>query len=329
MKKLVVVLVLIAVLLSPTFAAGQAETKEETYKIGFAAFMMGQEWYSSIVKGAQVRADELGIEMIVADSNNDSATQVNIIENFIAQQVDAIVVSPVDVKALAPIMKEVERAGIVVVSESNGLDGAVTRVGQSDYDSGYITGQWYADYAKQNSIDPKLLILGYKSLQNCRDRVDGFKAGMDDAGLAYDVKVEVDGGFREASLNAATDAFTAHPDINTVFGINDDSTLGAVPALKGANIDADSFTAILYGLEGVAGRSALESGAPYRAGLSMFPEFVGVACVDAAYAALQGEDLPENYKTPTAVVTADGFSDFFNKEGDSYVLNYEAVRDLL
>jgi ribose transport system substrate-binding protein len=329
MKRLVLVALIVCAVLSPAFSSGKQEVqKKETYKIGFLAFMMGQEWYKSIADGAQARAKELGIELIVADSNNDSTTQINAFENFIAQQVDAIIISPVDVKALVPVMNQAKAAGILVISESNSIDGAVTRVGSSDYESGFITGQWYGDYVKKNKIDPKILILGYKSLQNCRDRVDGFKAGMTDKGITYQVKTEVDGGFREASLNAATDAFTANPDINTVFGINDDSTLGAVAALKGANINPETFTAILYGLEGVAGRSALEGRGPYKAGLSMFPEFVGVACVDAAFAALNGESVPANYKTPTAVIESKDFSKFFIKEGNSYALNYETVRSL-
>lgn len=327
MKKLLSLSLVMVLLLSSVF--GQSSTKAgKKYSVGFAVFMMGQEWYKSIADGAKVRANELGINLIVADSNNDSTTQLNVIENFIAQKVDAIIVSPVDAKALGPVMKEIQAAGIKVVSESNSLDGAATRVGQSDFDSGYLTGKWYADYAKKNSIQPKLLILGYKALENCRNRVAGFKKAMDDSNLKYQVKTDVDGGFREASLKAATDAFTANPDINTVFGINDDSTLGAVAALKGANIDPAKFTAILYGLEGVAGRSALAQGGAYKAGLSMFPEFVGVACVDAAFAALKGDALPANFTTPTAVVSAADFNKFFTKKDQSYILNFDAVRAL-
>ncbi len=204
--------------------AAEKSVAGKNYKIGFAAFMMGQEWYQSIAAGAQARADELGVELRVADCNNDSNTQVSAIENFIIQQVDAVIVSPVDVNTLGTVAAEAKAEGIKIIAESNMIPGAVTRVGQSDRDSGKKAGVWYADYAKKNNISPKLLILGYKALENCRARVEGFKEALDEAGVAYEVKTEVDGGFREASLKAATDAFTAHPDINCIFGINDDST---------------------------------------------------------------------------------------------------------
>ncbi len=301
---------------------------DKNYKIGFAAYMMGQEWYQNIAAGAQARADELGVELRVADCNNDSNTQVSAIENFIIQQVDAIIVSPVDVNTLGTVTAEATADGIKIVAESNMIPGAVTRVGQSDKDSGKKAGAWYAEYAKRNNISPKLLILGYKALDNCRARVEGFKEALDEAGIEYEVKIEVDGGFREASLKAATDAFTAHPDINCIFGINDDSTLGAVVAARSANLDESKIVAIIYGLEGAAGRAALEEGGIYAAGLSMFPEFVGAACVDAAVAALEGEDLPENYASPTIVIPASDFSTFFIESDGQYRVNFDAVREL-
>ena len=314
---------------SSTTQAAASESTQKKYKIGFAAYMMSQEWYQSIANGAKARADELGIELIVVDSNNDSNTQVSALENFIAQGVDAIIVSPVDSKSLNVVVKQATDAGIKVISESNYLDGAVTMVGQTDKESGKKMGQWYAEYAKANKIDPKILILGYQSLENCRNRVEGFKEALTEANVNFEVKTEVDGGFREASMKAATDAFTANPDINAVFGINDDSTLGAVSAIKAAKLDESKITAMIFGLEGVAGRSALKEGGIYSAGLSMFPEFVGVACVDAANDALNGEEVPEHYVSPTAVIPSAEFDKYFIKNGEKYDLNFDAVRDLM
>lgn len=309
-------------------SAADRDVSGKNYKIGFAAYMMGQEWYQNIAAGAQARADELGVELRVADCNNDSNTQVSVIENFLIQQVDAIIISPVDVNTLNTVVAEAKADGVKIVAESNAIPGAVTRVGQSDKDSGKKAGIWYAEYAKQNNIAPKLLILGYKALDNCRSRVEGFKEALDEAGVEYEVKTEVDGGFREASLKAATDALTAHPDINCIFGINDDSTLGAVAAVRSANMDEKGIVAIIYGLEGAAGRAALEEGGIYAAGLSMFPEFVGAACVNAAVAALEGEDVSENYASPTIVIPATDFSTYFTEKDGRYLVDFEAVRRL-
>jgi len=314
---------------APKEAEAAPEEGDKQIKIGMATFMMAQEWYQNIVAGGQVKADELGVELIVADANNDSAKQVEMIENLISQNVDAIIISPVDAKALVGVVKKAQDAGIKVICESNMVEGADTRVGVSDRESGIICGEWYAEYAKANNIDPKILILGYQSLENCQNRSEGFKEGMDNAGLEYEVVIEVDGGFREESMNAATDAFTAHPDINTVFGINDDSTLGAMSAIKQAGLEDKGITTILYGLEGVAGRGALKNDELATAGLSTFAEYVGNTCIKAAMDAIAGEELPEEYISPSVVLDKTNFDEYFTENGDTFDVNFAAVDKLV
>lgn len=304
------------------------ETPEKTYKIGFSAFSMAQEWHQNIGAGAQQRADELGIELVVADSNSDTSTQIDAIQNFIVQGVDAIVISPVDSSALSPVVQEALDAGIQVICESTSVNGCATTVSISNYELGESIGAAYAAYAAEEGVEPKILILGYQSLENCRQRVEGFKAGLDSSGISYEILTEVDGGFREVSLTAATDAFTAHPDINCIFGINDDSTLGAVAAVRAAGLNEDEICAILFGLEGIAGRGEMAAGGMCKLALASFPEACGVSCIDACVKALNGETLPEMWNSPAAVITAAEFDSYFIENGDTYSVNYEKLSEL-
>ena len=303
-------------------------TEQKNYTIGYSAYAMQQEWYQNISAGADAEAKSLGITLQTVDADTNSATQLEAIENFITQKVDAIIISPVEAEALVPVVKEAEEAGIKVICESNMIEGADTVVGISNYEAAYNVGQYFADYCKENSFSPKMLILGYESLENCRQRVEGFKAGMDDAGVEYEVLTEQDGGFREASLTAATDAFTAHPEINSVFGINDDSTIGAVEAAKALGMDLDAMCAITYGLEGIAGRTALYNGGAYKFALASFPEAVGVSCVDAAVEAIEGKELPEQYESPTAIVSQEDFKDYFVQNGEKWDINFDKLAEL-
>lgn len=305
-----------------------ATEEQKNYTIGFSAYAMQQEWYQNISAGAEEEAKSLGITLQTVDADTNSATQLEAIENFITQKVDAIIISPVEADALAPVVKEAEDAGIKVICESNMVDGADTVVGISNYEAAYSVGQYFAEYCKENSFTPKMLILGYEALENCRQRVEGFKAGMDDAGVEYEVLTEQDGGFREASLTAATDAFTAHPEINSVFGINDDSTIGAVEAAKALGMDLDAMCAITYGLEGIAGRTALYNGGAYKFALASFPEAVGVSCVDAAVAAIEGKELPQQYESPTAIVSQEDFKDYFVQNGEKWDINFDKLAEL-
>ena len=339
---------LLAIVLSLAMAAGlmacggtQKDTKEkakadtassenvdnkEDIKIGMVTYMMAQEWYQNIVSGAQEKADSIGIDLMVADANNDASKQVEQVENMITQGVDAIIISPVDTKALATVVKKAQDQGIKVVCESNKVEGADTRVGIPDKECGIASGNWFAEYVKANKIDPKILILGYESLENCRNRTEGFKEALEESGIDYEIVTEVDGGFREESMNATIDALTAPPEINAVFGINDDSTLGAVSAIRQVGSGND-FITMLYGVEGAAGRDALKNDDLITAGLCSFPEYVGSVCVDAAVDAINGT-AKEEYISPTTVIEKADFGTYFTEDGDSYKVNFEAVDKL-
>ena len=305
--------------------AGTGNSREGM-KIGMVTYMMAQEWYQNIVAGAQDKAESLGINLTVADANNDASKQVELVENMITQGVDAIIISPVDTKSLTSVVKKAQDAGIKVVCESNKVEGANTRVGIPDKECGITSGEWFAEYVKINNIDPKILILGYESLENCRNRTEGFKEALEKSGIDYEIVTEVDGGFREESMNATIDALTAHPEINAVFGINDDSTLGAVSAIRQVGSE-NQFVTMLYGVEGAAGREALKSDDLITAGLCSFPEYVGSVCVQAALDAVDG-NAKEEYISPTTVIEKSEFDQYFIQDGDSYKVNFETVDQL-
>jgi ABC-type sugar transport system substrate-binding protein len=328
MKKMnfcIVAVLLFSIIPVTVVSAAGTRQAESQKTIGMVAFSMAQEWYQNIAAGAQNRAAALGAKLLITDGNNDANAQVTAIDNFITQKVDAIIVSPADVKALASAVKRAKDAGIKVICESNMVEGADTKVGMSDFENGRVSGEWLANYAKTKGITPNILILGYQSLENCRNRVEGFKAALNASGISYTISVEVDGGFRKESLDATIDALTAHPEINTVFGINDDSTLGAISAVKQAGRSLNDFTMILFGLEGVAGRTALYDGSA-NSGLSMFPEYVGTTCVNSAMDAIEGKNLPKEYLSPTTVVTRDDFKNYFIEQGGKFLVNFDAVQ---
>lgn len=298
-------------------------------KVGYVVNLMSHQWYQNICNGAKARAEELGVELLLADANNDSATQITACENFIASKVDILVVTPVDAKALANVTEQAKAAGIPVITESNRVDNTTTLVGISNETGGQLAGEWFVDYAKKNNIDPKVLLIGTPANEDCRQRVSGFKTALEASGMKYEIKQEVDGkGIKEKAIEVATDALTANPDINVIFGINDDSATGGMQAYKAAGLDESKLTVIGFGFEGSVGQNALMGNTAYKAALAMFPNYVGVALIDAAVKISEGETLPEHYETPITVMTPDNFSTFYNKVGDGYEMNFEAIRGL-
>lgn len=309
-----------------TASTGGGE-EQKSIELGYAVSTMAHEWYANIAKGAERRAEELGVDLTIADAAMDAGKQASYIENFVTQGVDVIAITPVDPTSLKAPVLQAKDAGIPLLAESSAFDGMDTLLGIPDYDAAYSIGEWMGQNAAE---DLKVLIVGQPIYEACRLRVDGFKAGLEASGVNYEIVQEVDGnGTKEDSLAVSSDALTAHPDINVIFGINDNSATGGMNAYKEHGLDESRLTVLGFGFEGVVGREALLSGGPYKAAVAMFPEYMGAKIVDAAIDAVDGE-LQEQYTIPTVVITQDNFDQFYTQTADGeYETNFEAIDALL
>lgn len=313
----------------PAAATSEDNTGGDQLYVGYVCNFMSHEWYQNVCNGAERRAEEMNVKLEIADANNDSAQQVSFAENFIAKGVDVLVLTPVDAKALVPVVKAANEAGIKVITESNPVGGEETCVGADNKAAGKQAGEWFGNYGKENDIDLQFLLVGFPNFEDCRLRVEGFKEGLEASGAKYTIAQEVDSeGGKEKALQVSTDACTANPQINAIYGINDDSTQGGIQGYKSASLDVANLNALGFGLEGVVGREALLNDTPVIAELAMFPDFVGASVIDAALEVQKGADLPERYYTPTTVVTPETYKDFYTQEGDKWVMNFEAIEAL-
>lgn len=101
------------------------------------------------MQGALNKAGEKhGLEIIEADGEGDSNTQSAHIERAIALEVDGIIISPIDVNALAPAIEEAIEAGIPVVTidrRVEGVEGLIGHVGADNVEGGRAQGRWIKD----------------------------------------------------------------------------------------------------------------------------------------------------------------------------------------
>ncbi|HEX2130988.1 MAG TPA: sugar ABC transporter substrate-binding protein [Actinophytocola sp.] len=300
-------------------------------KLGYVVNFGSHEWYQNVIKGAEDTAKEAGFEFEWADANVDLSKQITQAENMLTQGVDVLMLSPVDPDGLSSVMSQAAESEVPVVTESNTVPGAETAVGIENLEAAKLLGEWAGDHITNTmGTTAKILIVGLPTQVDTRDRVAGFKQGLEASGADYEIVQEVNGGgLKDQALDVSADAITAHPDINMIFGINDDSALGGTQAYQEAGLDMSKLTTLGFGVEGRAGKTALTSGGPYKAGLAMFPEYVGRALVEQAKALTEGEDVPERTVTPATVVTAENLGDYYTKDGDDWTIDYDAVSGLL
>lgn len=300
-------------------------------KLGYVVNFGSHEWYQNVIQGAEDAAKDEGYDFDWADANVDLSKQITQAENMLTQGVDVLMMSPVDPEGLSSVMSQAAENNVPVVTESNTVPGAETAVGIENLEAAKQLGEWAGDYITNTlKTKAKVLIVGLPTQVDTRDRTAGFKEGLAASGADFEIVQEVNGGgLKDQALKVSADAITANPDINMIFGINDDSALGGTQAYEEAGLDITKLTTLGFGVEGQAGKTALTSGGPYKAGMGMFPEYVGRAMVEQAKAVKDGKSVDERTVTPATVLTPENLSEYYTQDGKNWKINYDAVAALL
>jgi ribose transport system substrate-binding protein len=297
--------------------------------VGHVTNYLVHEWYQNETKGEQARADDYGIKFSINDANLDLQKSLAAVDDYLAKGTNALVFTPVNEKASGPTITKAAKS-MPVVCEGSPTDGCVTLVSIDDFKAGENVGIWAGNYVKAN-FGGKAVVLdvGLPALTTTVARSDGFAAGLKSVLPDAVIAQSVDGkGLKDEAVKVSADALTAHPDVNIIFGINDDSALGGLQAFEAAGMDTSKVLVVGFGCEGKACKNALMEGGPYKVSAAMFPEYQGRLLVDAAIAAFNGVKLPAHIVSPSTPITADNLAQFYSKDGDNYMPIFEAMAKL-
>lgn len=137
------------------FALGTAGAEATQRHIGLMIWNTSVPFYSNLIKAAKETAAQNNIALDIQSGNGDLSTQVSVLQQFIAQQVDMILVVPSDPKGIVPVIRQATAAGIPVMAVNNRADvstGAqvITYVGVDDYVFGQRQGDLLAQAVGEN-----------------------------------------------------------------------------------------------------------------------------------------------------------------------------------
>ena len=174
------------------------------------------------------------MSVLFSDANGDVSKQLDQIDNFIAQKVNAIIVVPVDYEGIVPGVEKANKAGIPIIAlgiESAG--GKYTFVGSKNLDAGRMQGEFMRDKLPKNA---KILYLqGQPGLYHSKERLEGFMKAMESR---KDVKVlaNLPGNYdRAEGMKITEDWVQSFPQFDAIIAANDQMALGALQALQTSN----------------------------------------------------------------------------------------------
>jgi len=132
---------------SPDWYPATAKKPITALTIGFASPGAAiNNYVASYHQAIAAYAAELGVKLIIVDAQIDPAKQADQVQDLVAQNVDGIMVWPVNGKAIVPVVKKASAAGIPVIIANAQMDPSgdqyvKTFAGPDDYGEGKIAGE--------------------------------------------------------------------------------------------------------------------------------------------------------------------------------------------
>lgn len=240
---LLAVLVLAMVLPMVAFGGGRQEAASDQIVIGMSVPGLQFPFFVTMKDEAEAAAASLGIQLVFADAQNDSAKQAADVESFIARGVNAILISPMTVDALVPVIEDAVSRGIAVatVDRQANTDAVLVHVGADNVEGGRAAARYIIE--KLGGSGSAIQLEGTPGASAAIDRKAGFDEVITGSGIQVLASQPADFG-RAQGQTVMENLIQAHPDFDAVFGANDEMIIGAIEAMRGAGLDVSSIVTV-------------------------------------------------------------------------------------
>lgn len=282
-------------------AAGTAANQNQK-TIGVSIQDLQAQFYVAMEQGMRDEAKRYGYAITFADANRDQARQTSQVEDFISKRVSAIVLAPVDSKAVGPAIVEANNAGIPVFTAdiaSTAKEGTVvSHVASDNVQGGKVAADLLgAALGGQGTV----AIIDQPEVTSVQDRVKGFREEL--AAKYPNITIVADqpaGGDQGQAATVMDNLLQTYPNLNGVFGINDNSALGAVSAVTVAG-KLGKIKIVGYDATPAA-RAKIDAG-EMVGDPEQHPEEIGRLTIDQIHAYFTGHTPPKVIAVPVGAYT--------------------------
>lgn len=283
-----IVVGLVAIGCSGSKPAEQAAAGPKKPVVGVTLLTRTHDFYKELEKGLQDEAAKQGLSLVVTSCEMDPAKQAAQIEDFVAQKVAAILAAPCDSDAIGANLAGAEAAGIPVFTADIAAHTGkiVSHVASDNVQGGRLAAH---ELAKLLGGKGKVLIIDHPTVASVQDRIKGFEEELKKTpGIQIVARPSADGQ-RAKAMAAMEDMLQAHRDLKGVFGINDDSALGALSVLEAAN----RKDVVIVGFDATPdAQRAIKAGGALKADVIQYPSKIGHTVMELIGKHLKGEAVP-------------------------------------
>ena len=274
------------------------KSKAEAKKVAVVISTLNNPWFVVLGETANKRAEELGYEAVIFDSQNNPSKETEHFDNIIASGFKAILFNPTDAKGSVANVKAAKEAGIPVFCmdrEIDANDQAISQILSDNYSGCVLLGQYFVK--KLNGKGTYAELLGLVGDNNTWNRSKGFHSVVDNYTELKMVAQQTGEFDRNKAMEVMESILQVHPNINAVFCGNDAMAMGAYQAVHAAGKDDQIM---IFGFDGAADVvDAIRDGKIAATGMQ-FPKTMAKTAAEYADRHIKGE---RNFsqKVPVAV----------------------------
>lgn len=259
---------------------------------------LNNPFFVTMKEGAEKKANELGYNLIVLDSQNDPAKELANVEDLTVRGVKVLLINPTDSAAVANAVAMANRSNLPVITLDRGAEKGkvVSHIASDNVAGGKLAGDFIAEkLGKQAKV---IELEGIAGTSAARERGAGFKQAIEAHQLQLLAAQPADFD-RTKGLNVMENLLAAQPQVQAVFAQNDEMALGALRALQAAGKE----NVLVVGFDGTEdGIKAVQRG-KLAATIAQQPDQIGSIGVETADKVLKGQPVEANIPVPLKVVT--------------------------
>jgi len=227
----------------------------ETYNIGFSQAMTTDDWRKEMNRTMNVEASmHVGVDLQIKDAQNDVPRQIAQIEEFIANEVDVLIVSPIQSIPITPVVEKAMKAGIPTIVIDRKIEGSnyTAYVGANNVEIGRNAANYILSNTKSNENLKLIEITGLQTSSPAYERSVGFREIIDNK-KGVEILSSIAGDWEKTSIKEPLEVvLDSVENIDYIFAHNDRMAMGAWELARNKNL-ADNIK--IVGVDGLFGPS--------------------------------------------------------------------------
>jgi len=256
-RKLITFVLVILMIAVVSVGYSFAQEANKPVKIGVIQITLQHEYQVMLNRGYLDQAKKMGqVEVIVGVNDMQPEKCLKVAEDQIAAGVDAIILAPADPASWKAVLELCKKAGIPLINDGSPQPvepGMTPFIGTDSFGGGVLAGEFAANWINENlGGNAKVVGLTLPTFTDCVARNEGFNKGLKENVNGKITLIEQNGsGLRDKALEAMENILQGNPDVDVLFGCNDDSALGGMSAMQAAGLDKKNH--LVMGVDGTLG----------------------------------------------------------------------------